>query len=168
LSDSRFDSEPDTRADLRFEPATEPPGEASFSLIPGPPIPSDARWEEGMAVRRAVLGDAHVERAEREATDFDRDFQRYITRAAWGDVWARPGLARKTRQLLTIAMLAALGRPEELELHLRAARNTGITLDELRETLMQVAVYAGVPAANAAIKLAKRVLFTAPLSEREP
>jgi 4-carboxymuconolactone decarboxylase len=157
LSDSRFDSEPDTRADLRFEPATDRPPEAPLSSSP------DARWQQGMAIRRSVLGDAHVDRTERDMTDFDRDFQRYITRAAWGELWTRPGLPLPTRHLLTIVMLAVLGREEELELHLRATRNTGVTPDEVKEALMHVAVYAGVPAANAAMKLARRVLFS-----REP
>jgi 4-carboxymuconolactone decarboxylase len=111
-----------------------------------------------MAARRAVLGDAHVDRALAAADDFDRDFQAYITRAAWGEVWARAGLPRHTRHLLTIAMLAALDRQEELAMHVRATVNTGVTPAELREVLMQVAVYAGVPAANGAIKTAKRVL----------
>jgi 4-carboxymuconolactone decarboxylase len=158
LSDSRFDSEPDTRADLRFEPPTDRPIEA-------PPWSSDPRWQQGMAVRRSVLGDAHVDRTERDTTDFDRDFQGYITRAAWGELWTRPGLPLPTRHLLTIVMLAALGRQEELELHLKATRNTGVTPDEVKEALMHVAVYAGVPAANGAMKLAKRVLFASEPSE---
>jgi 3-oxoadipate enol-lactonase / 4-carboxymuconolactone decarboxylase len=120
--------------------------------------PSSDPYERGMAVRRAVLGAPHVERALSAANDFDRDFQAYITRAAWGEVWARPGLPRHTRHLLTIAMLAALDRQEELAMHVRATVNTGVTPAELREALLQVAVYAGVPAANGAIKTAKRVL----------
>src|SRR5690606_446982 len=110
-----------------------------------------------LAVRKAVLGDAHVDGALDAATDFDRDFQLYITRAAWGELWARPGLPRHTRHLLTIAMLAALDRQEELGLHLRATVNTGVTPAEVKEVLLRVAVYAGVPAANSAIKTAKRV-----------
>ena len=119
---------------------------------------SDDRHENGMAVRRAVLGDAHVDRASTSATDFDRDFQHYITEAAWGGVWTRPGLDKRTRSLLTIAMLASLGHHDELRLHLWASANTGVTVDELRETLLQVAVYAGVPAANTAHRIAKEVL----------
>lgn len=119
---------------------------------------SDDRFENGMAVRRAVLGDAHVDRASAAVTDFDRDFQHYITEAAWGSVWTRPGLDKRTRSLLTIAMLAGLGHHDELRLHLRACVNTGVTVDELRETLLQVAVYAGVPAANTAHRIAKEVL----------
>ena len=119
---------------------------------------SDDRHDNGMAVRRAVLGDAHVDRATASITDFDRDFQRYITEAAWGDIWTRPALDKRTRSLLTIAMLASLGHHDELRLHLRACVNTGVAVDELRETLLQVAVYAGVPAANTAHRIAKEVL----------
>jgi 4-carboxymuconolactone decarboxylase len=118
---------------------------------------ADEVFQRGLAVRRAVLGNAHVDRALASVSDFDRDFQAYITRAAWGEIWARPGLPRHTRHLLTIAMLAALDRQEELGMHIRATVNTGVTQAEVREVLMQVAVYAGVPAANSAIKTAKRV-----------
>lgn len=124
----------------------------------GPGV-GDEPLERGLAVRRAVLGSAHVDRALEAATDFDRDFQTYITRAAWGEVWARPGLPRPTRHLLTIALLAALDRQEELALHLRAIANTGVTPAEVKEVLLQVAVYAGVPAANSAMRTAKRVLY---------
>jgi 4-carboxymuconolactone decarboxylase len=124
-------------------------------------LSDDDDWQRGTRIRRAVLGDAHVDRSEREASAFDADFQAYITRTAWGAVWARPGLPLQTRQLLTIAMLAALGRQHELELHLKATQNTGVTPDEVKEVLLQVAVYAGVPAANAAFAAAKRVLFPA-------
>lgn len=117
----------------------------------------DERLEEGLAVRRAVLGDAHVDRAQAAATDFSGPFDAFITRTAWGEVWARPGLDRKTRSMLTIAMTAALGRTEELELHVRATRNTGVTRDEVREILLQVAVYAGVPVANSAYRCAAAV-----------
>ncbi len=117
----------------------------------------DQKYEEGMRVRRAVLGDEYVDRAEANKTPFDADFQRFITETAWGSVWARPGLDRKTRHLLTIAMLAALGREHELEVHLRATRNTGVTPNEVKEVLLQVAVYAGIPAANSASAIAKKV-----------
>ncbi len=120
---------------------------------------SDDRYQAGMKVRRAVLGDAHVDRAEANQTSFDADFQRFITEMAWGSVWARPGLERKTRSLLTIAILAALGRADELALHLRSTPNTGVTPDEIKEALLQVAVYAGVPAANSAFAIARQVLF---------
>jgi 4-carboxymuconolactone decarboxylase len=116
------------------------------------------RFERGMETRREVLGEAHVAAAEAKKTDFDADFQSLITEMAWGSVWARPGLDRRTRSLVTIAMLAALGRNEELEMHLRASRNTGVKQSELTEVLLHVAIYAGVPAANAAFKLAKSTL----------
>jgi 4-carboxymuconolactone decarboxylase len=116
------------------------------------------RREAGTRVRREVLGDAHVDRAMASATPFDAEFQRFITETAWGTVWAGEGIDRRTRSLVTIAILAALGRHEELALHLRATRNTGATPDEVREALLHVAVYAGVPAANAAFALAKFIL----------
>lgn len=115
-------------------------------------------YERGMAIRRSVLGSAHVDRATANQTDLDSDFQRFITEMAWGTVWARGGLTRKTRHLITLAVLAALGREQELMIHLRATINTGVTPDDLRELFMQVAVYAGVPAANSAFALAKKIL----------
>lgn len=118
---------------------------------------SDERFEQGMKVRREVLGDAHVDRAEANKTPFDADFQRYITEMAWGSVWTRPDLDRKSRHFVTLAILAALGRENELTLHLRATKNTGVTQEELREVLLHVAVYAGVPAANTAFAIAKKV-----------
>lgn len=121
---------------------------------------SESRYEEGMRVRRAVLGDAHVDRAEAGKTAFDAPFQQFITETAWGGLWARPDIDRRTRSLLTIAILAALGRHEELALHLRASANTGATPEDIREALLHVAVYAGVPAANSAMALAKDVLTT--------
>jgi 3-oxoadipate enol-lactonase/4-carboxymuconolactone decarboxylase len=114
--------------------------------------------EAGMAIRTAVLGPAHVARASAAATPFDAAFQEWITANVWGGVWTRPGLPRHTRSLLTLAMMAALGRHEEFELHVRAMRNNGVTDDELSEVLLQVGAYAGVPAANSAIKIAKAVL----------
>jgi 4-carboxymuconolactone decarboxylase len=118
---------------------------------------SDQKFEQGMKVRREVLGDRYVGRAEANKTAFDADFQRFITETAWGTIWSRPNLDRKTRHMLTIAMLAALGKETELEMHIRATANTGVTPDELREVLFQVAIYAGVPAANSAFAIAKRV-----------
>ena len=106
-------------------------------------------FERGLAVRKEVLGAEHVERSMARATDLDRDFQRWITESAWGGVWTRTRLDRRTKHLITIAILAALGR-EELELHLRATRNTGTSPEDIAEALYHVAVYAGVPAANAA------------------
>jgi 4-carboxymuconolactone decarboxylase len=117
----------------------------------------DSTYQAGMAVRRRVLGDAHVNRATQNTTDFDAEFQEMITRHAWGDIWTRPGLDLRTRSLITIAILATLGREEELKLHLRATRNTGASQDDVKELLMQVAVYAGVPAANSAVRIAKQV-----------
>ncbi len=116
---------------------------------------SDARYEDGMKVRKEVLGDEHVERAQARTTEFDADFQRFITETAWGAVWSRPDLDRRTRSLVTIAILAALGR-EELALHLHASRNIGVDPHEIAEVLLHVAVYAGVPAANAAFAAAKK------------
>jgi 4-carboxymuconolactone decarboxylase len=115
----------------------------------------DPAYEAGLAVRRRILGDAHVKRSLESATSFDEDFQDLVTRHAWGDIWTRPGLDYRTRSLITVALLAASGRHEELSLHIRATRNTGATADEVKEVLLQVAVYAGVPAANAAFRIAK-------------
>jgi 4-carboxymuconolactone decarboxylase len=118
----------------------------------------DTAYEAGLALRRRVLGDAHVKRSLENATTFDKDFQELVTRHAWGDIWTRPGLDHRTRSLITIALLAAGGLHEELNLHVRATRNTGATADEVKEVLLQVAVYAGVPAANAAFRIAKSAL----------
>ena len=119
---------------------------------------TDPTLDEGMAVRRQVLGDEHVDRATANRTPFTEDFQEFITRYAWGGIWTRPGLDRRTRSCITVAMLAALGRHEELAMHVRAALRNGVTRDELREVLLQTAVYAGVPAANAAFGIANRTL----------
>jgi 4-carboxymuconolactone decarboxylase len=115
-------------------------------------------YQAGMAVRREVLGDAHVDRATEASTEFSADFQELITRYAWGSVWTRPGLERRTRSCLTIAMLAALGHHNELALHVRAGLRVGLTPDDIREVLMQVAIYAGVPAANTAFAVAQRTI----------
>ncbi len=115
------------------------------------------RYDEGMRVRREVLGDAHVDRSERTKDDFTFDFQRFITETAWGSVWARPGLDRKTRSMLTIGILAALGRYDELRLHVRATMNTGVSKEEVAEVLMHAAVYGGIPAANSAFHHAREV-----------
>jgi len=117
----------------------------------------DEKYEKGMQVRKSVLGEDYVNRAEANKTDFDADFQRFITEGAWGSVWSRPGLDKKTRHLLTIAMLATLGNHEELAMHIRATPNTGVTREDIKEVLLQVAVYAGIPAANAAMAIAKGV-----------
>ena len=117
----------------------------------------EERYETGMRVRRRVLGDGHVDRAEARKTPFDADFQRFITEGAWGSVWSRPGLDPRTRSMLVIALMAALGHEEELTMHIRATRNTGASAADVREVLLMVAVYAGVPAANTAIRIAKEV-----------
>jgi 4-carboxymuconolactone decarboxylase len=118
----------------------------------------DPRYEAGMRVRREVLGDEHVDRAIERTTDLTRDFQDLITRYAWGDVWSRPGLDRRTRSCMTIIALVALGREHELALHLRAAIRNGLTREEISEVLIHSAVYCGVPAANSAFAVAQRVL----------
>lgn len=115
-------------------------------------------FERGMATRRAVLGDEHVDGATARMSPFDADFQSFITEGAWGSVWSRPGLSQRERSLVTIALLAALGHDEELAMHVRATANTGASADDIKEALLHVAVYAGVPAANRAFKLAKQEL----------
>lgn len=115
------------------------------------------RYEQGMKVRRAVLGDEHVDRAIAATDDFNRDFQDFITRNAWGEIWMRPGLPRPTRSLLTLAMMVALNRPDEFRMHVKAAFNNGVTRDEIKEVLLQAAIYCGVPAANSAFHLAAEV-----------
>jgi 4-carboxymuconolactone decarboxylase len=116
------------------------------------------RYEQGMKVRRAVLGDAHVDASLKNRNEFNEEFQDLITRYAWGEIWSRPGLPRQTRSMLTLAMMVALNRPDELRMHLRAALNSGVTREEIREVLLQTAVYCGVPAANSAFHLAQEVL----------
>lgn len=116
------------------------------------------RHEEGMKVRRSVLGDGHVDRAEANKTDFTKEFQDLITRYAWGEIWTRRGLDKKMRSLITIGILVALNRPEELRLHLRAALKNGAKKDEIKEVLLQTAVYCGVPAANSAFHIASEVI----------
>lgn len=128
---------------------------------------SDQKFEEGMKIRREVMGDRYVDQAEANKTSFEADFQRFITETAWGTVWSRPGLDRKTRHLLTIAMLAALGKENELAIHIRATQNTGVTPEDVKEVLLQVAVYAGVPAANSAFAIAKRVYAERAETEEE-
>ncbi|KAI3595991.1 Beta-ketoadipate enol-lactone hydrolase (plasmid) [Cupriavidus necator H850] len=122
------------------------------------PVTDDhARYDAGLAVRREVLGSAHVDRSLARLTPLNEEFQNLITRYAWGEIWTREGLPRHTRSLLTIAMMVALNRPEELRLHLRAAANNGVTRDEIKEVLLQTAIYCGVPAANSAFHLAEEV-----------
>jgi 4-carboxymuconolactone decarboxylase len=117
--------------------------------------------KSGMGVRREVLGDAHVDRTEASRTPLTDEFQDLITRYAWGEIWTRPGLDRRTRSCITVAMLVALNRNEELALHIRAALRNGVTVDELKEILLQTAIYCGVPAANTAFGVAARVLADA-------
>lgn len=115
------------------------------------------RHEEGMKTRRAVLGSAHVDQAVGRQNEFNAEFQDLITRYAWGEIWSRPELDKKTRSLITIAMMVALNRPEELKLHLQSALNIGISRTEIKEVLLQTAIYCGVPAANGAFHLAEQV-----------
>ena len=115
-------------------------------------------FERGMATRRAVLGDNHVDKANARKTAFDDDFQTFITEGAWGSVWSRPGLSKRERSMLTIALLAALGHDEEVAMHVRASVNTGTSPEDIKEALLHVAVYAGVPAANRAFRIAKEEL----------
>jgi 4-carboxymuconolactone decarboxylase len=116
------------------------------------------RYQTGLAVRRSVLGDDHVDRAELATTDFDRPFQQLITEAAWGTVWARPGWSKRERSIVTLALLAALGHDEEVAMHVRATANTGASREDICEAFLHVAIYAGVPAANRAIRIAKEEL----------
>lgn len=116
-----------------------------------------ARYNAGMEVRRAVLGDAYVDTAQASTNSFNAEFQDLITHYAWGEIWTRPGLPRATRSLLTIAMMVALHHSDELRMHLRAAANSGVSRDEIKETLLQCAIYCGVPAANHAFKLAQEI-----------
>lgn len=119
---------------------------------------SDETFERGLRIRRDVLGDEHVDEALERASDLTRDFQDFITRYAWGEIWARPGLDRRTRSCITLAALVALGRFDELGLHIRAAERNGLTLDEIKEVLLQTAVYCGVPAANSAFAVFQNVV----------
>ncbi|MGD0720565.1 MAG: 4-carboxymuconolactone decarboxylase [Roseiarcus sp.] len=117
-----------------------------------------ARYVTGVSTRRAVLGDAHVDRASAATTPFDEPFQTFITEGAWGSVWSRPQLTRRERSIVTLALLAALGHDEEVAMHTRATLNTGATPEDIREALLHVAVYAGAPAANRAFKIVKKTL----------
>ncbi|MEU6040064.1 4-carboxymuconolactone decarboxylase [Actinomadura sp. NPDC047616] len=122
------------------------------------PVDDRRRHADGMKVRREVLGDAHVDRAVSRTTDFTADFQDLITRYAWGEIWTRPGLDRRTRSCITLTALVARGHLEELGMHVRAALRNGLTPDEIKEVLLQSAIYCGVPAANSAFAVAQRVL----------
>ena len=115
------------------------------------------RYEQGMKVRRAVLGDAHVDASLKNRDEFDEAFQDLLTRYAWGEIWSRPGLPRQTRSMIRLAMMVALNRTDELRMHLRGALNNGVTREEIREALLQTAIYCGVPAANSAFHLVQKV-----------
>jgi 4-carboxymuconolactone decarboxylase len=123
-------------------------------------VDDKTRYQQGMSVRRKVLGDAHVERTLRNLTPLNDEFQDFITRYAWGETWTRPGLDHHTRSMITIAMLIALNREAELKMHLRAAFNNGVTRDELKELIMHSALYCGLPAANATMHLRSRCLMS--------
>ena len=118
---------------------------------------SDTRYDQGLAVRREVLGDSYVEQAAAKTTDFTRDFQRIVTEFAWGTIWTRPGLDRRSRSMITLTALIARGHHEELALHIRAGLRNGLSREEIKEVLLQAAVYCGVPDANAAFRIAQRV-----------
>jgi 4-carboxymuconolactone decarboxylase len=115
------------------------------------------RYQQGVKLRREVLGDQHVDRALAETTDFTRDFQQFITRVAWGEIWSHPGLPRRTRSLLTLAMMIALNRSDEFRMHVKAALRIGISREEVKQVLMQAAIYCGLPAANSAFRVAADV-----------
>ena len=121
------------------------------------PSDGDSRYAAGLELRRAVLGAAHVERAQKATTEFDSPFQQLITEAAWGTVWSRPQWTKRERSMVTLALLAALGHDEEVAMHVRATANTGATREDICEAFLHVAIYAGVPAANRAIRIAKDV-----------
>src|SRR6185369_5545432 len=142
----------------------EAPAEVAELIIEhiGPPpvraATGDEVYDAGVAVRREVLGDAHVDRAVAATTDFTAEFQDFITQYAWGTIWTRPGLDRRSRSLITLAALVARGHHEELAMHVRAARRNGVTNDEIKELLLQTAIYCGVPDANSAFRIANKVL----------
>jgi 4-carboxymuconolactone decarboxylase len=121
-------------------------------------LTDDERRAQGFAVRREVLSDEHVDRAIAATTDLNADFQDFITRVAWGDIWSRPGLDRRSRSIAVLSSLIAHGHHEELAMHLRAALRNGLTVDEIREVILQSAIYSGVPAANSAFRIANEVL----------
>jgi len=148
-------TDPDPTHDPMHDPMHTPASTANAD--PGPEAKS-ATWQRGLAVRKHVLGDAYVDRAFEQADAFSRDWQDFVTEHAWGAAWARPGLALKTRSMLNVAMLVALNRPHELEIHLRGALRNGVTDAELREILIQCAVYCGAPAAMDGFRVARKVL----------
>jgi len=128
---------------------------------------SNDRFQQGRETRQSVLGKAHVERADKNSTEFDQPFQELITEGAWGTVWSRDNWTKRERSMVTIALLAGLGHLDEVAMHVRAAANTGATRDDIREAMLHVAIYAGVPAANSAIKVAKTVFAEMDRQESE-
>ncbi len=144
-------------ADAAHLAPAEQPDQVNAAMAAFFAVPETSLLERGMATRRQVLGAAHVDRAVAATTDFDRAFQEHITRTAWGAIWSRPYLDRRTRSLLTLAVLASLGHEEELKLHLRASRNTGASEADIAEMLLHISIYAGVPPANTAIRIAKEI-----------
>jgi len=120
------------------------------------------RYQQGMKLRREVLGDTHVDQTLKQRSDFNEAFQNLVTRYAWGDIWSRPGLPRETRSMITLGLLVALNRTDELKMHLRAALNIGVTKDQIQEVLLQTAVYCGMPATNSALHAAEEVFAEAP------
>jgi 4-carboxymuconolactone decarboxylase len=131
-------------------------------------VNDEERHEQGMTTRRAVLGDAHVDRAVASTTDFTAPFQDFITRYAWGEVWARPGLDRRTRSIITLTTLTSLHAENEIAMHVRAAITNGLTPAEITEILLHTALYAGLPAANSAFAIAQRTLAELGVAEAEP
>lgn len=127
----------------------------------------DERREQGFAVRREVLSDEHVDRAIASTTEFSADFQDFITRVAWGDVWSRPGLDRRSRSIAVLSSLIAHGHEDELAMHLRAAVRNGLSIEEIREVILQSAIYSGVPAANTAFRIAGEVFRASGPDEQE-
>ena len=121
-------------------------------------IKDEKGFEQGMQTRRSVLGNEYVDLAEASKSDFDKDFQDYIVHSAWNAIWSRPGLSKRERSMITIALLAAFGHEEELKIHINASKNTGCSEEDIKETLLHVGVYAGVPATNRAMKIAKEIL----------
>jgi 4-carboxymuconolactone decarboxylase len=141
---------------------------ADGDRAPDAPMTDEERHEQGMSVRRGVLGDAHVDRAVANTTDLTEPFQEFITRYAWGDVWARPGLDRRTRSIVTLAALTSLRAENEIAMHVRAAITNGLTPAEITEVLLHTAVYAGVPAANSAFAIAQKTLAEMGVAEAQP
>jgi 4-carboxymuconolactone decarboxylase len=131
----------------------------------GADLTASERYQRGMAVRREVLGQEHVERSTAAATDFTRGWQEFITRTAWGDVWTRPGLARRERSIAVLSSLIAHGHQEEFAMHVRAALRNGLSREEIGEVILQAAIYSGVPAANTAFRIAQRVFAELDLDE---